>query len=240
MNNTIKIDKGSVLMVAHRGVSGLEKENTVAAFVAAGNRSYFGIETDVHRTADGQFLVIHDDNTARVAIDRLVVEESTFDTLRGITLCDMDGKKGRSDLRIPTLQEYVQVCKRYGKVCVLELKNRFEPEDIRRIVDIIRGEEYLEKVIFISFNLQNMIDLRAMLPSQNLQYLTSKFTDDLIDTLKREKLDVDIYYKALDRKKVLALKAAGITINCWTCDDPDAARDLVKWGVDQITSNILE
>ena len=51
---------------------------------------------------------------------------------------------------------------------------------------------------------------------------------------------MDIYYKALDRKKVLALKAAGITINCWTCDDPDAARDLVNWGVDQITSNILE
>ena len=34
------------LMIAHRGVSGLELENTCAAFVAAGNRSYFGIETD--------------------------------------------------------------------------------------------------------------------------------------------------------------------------------------------------
>ena len=48
--NTIKINKGTTLMVAHRGVSGLERENTAAAFVAAGNRSYYGVETDIHRT----------------------------------------------------------------------------------------------------------------------------------------------------------------------------------------------
>ena len=41
--DTIHIDSRGVKMVAHRGVSGLEKENTASAFVAAGNRSYFGI-----------------------------------------------------------------------------------------------------------------------------------------------------------------------------------------------------
>ena len=70
--DTIKIEKKNTLMVAHRGVSGLEKENTLAAFIAAGNRSYYGIETDVHRTADGQFVVFHDDNTQRVAGGRQV------------------------------------------------------------------------------------------------------------------------------------------------------------------------
>ena len=43
--DTIKIEKKNTLMVAHRGVSGLEKENTLAAFIAAGNRSYYGVET---------------------------------------------------------------------------------------------------------------------------------------------------------------------------------------------------
>ena len=51
--NTVKIDKQGVRMIAHRGVSGLETENTAAAFIAAGNRTYWGIETDVHLTADG-------------------------------------------------------------------------------------------------------------------------------------------------------------------------------------------
>ena len=46
--NTIKVtNAGSVEFIAHRGLSGLETENTCAAFVAAGNRSHVGIETDV-------------------------------------------------------------------------------------------------------------------------------------------------------------------------------------------------
>lgn len=53
--DTIKMNSRSVRMIAHRGVSGLERENTCAAFVAAGNRSYFGIETDVYQTADGNY-----------------------------------------------------------------------------------------------------------------------------------------------------------------------------------------
>ena len=54
--NTIKLNTAgtNVKMIAHRGLSGLEAENTCAAFVAAGNREkYFGIECDIHRTLDG-------------------------------------------------------------------------------------------------------------------------------------------------------------------------------------------
>lgn len=49
--DSIKLDTRTAKMIAHRGLSGIEKENTNAAFVAAGNRSYFGIETDVHKTS---------------------------------------------------------------------------------------------------------------------------------------------------------------------------------------------
>ena len=49
--DTIKIHSGSTRMIAHRGLSGLETENSIPAFVAAGNRSYYGVETvDVLRT----------------------------------------------------------------------------------------------------------------------------------------------------------------------------------------------
>ena len=57
--NTVKFDSKKSLVVAHRGLSGIEVENTNAAFVAAGNRSYFGIETDIYRTSDGHFIVVH-------------------------------------------------------------------------------------------------------------------------------------------------------------------------------------
>ena len=91
--NTIKFDKGNVQVVAHRGLSGLEPENSIPAFVAAGNRSYFGIETDIHVTKDGKFIVIHDETTTRVAGDTIYVEECTYDFVRKVVLdniCKME------------------------------------------------------------------------------------------------------------------------------------------------------
>lgn len=119
--NTEKIKKLNVKMVAHRGVSGLERENTAAAFVAAGNRSYYGIETDVHVTADKKYIIIHDDDTERVAGIKLNVEESRYKELRKIKLKDLDGSD-RADLCFPSFDEYLDICKKYEKVCVLELK----------------------------------------------------------------------------------------------------------------------
>ena len=82
--NTVKIQKQNVKMIAHRGLSGIEQENTNVAFIAAGNRSYFGIETDVRKTADGQFVILHDDHTERVGTDVLYPEKTTFETLRAL------------------------------------------------------------------------------------------------------------------------------------------------------------
>lgn len=238
--DTIKFNKKSVLMVAHRGLSGIEKENTNAAFIAAGNRSYFGIETDVHKTLDGKYVVFHDDTTGRVAIDNMEVEKTTFDCLRNLLLTDIDGKKGRSDIRIPTLQEYISICKKYEKVAVLELKNAFTEEEIYEIADIITDMNYLENVIFISFCLENLIFLRKKYPDQPAQYLVDDYTDDLIATLKANNLDLDIKYTALTQENMKALHDADIKVNCWTCDDPVAGEKLADWGIEYITSNILE
>lgn len=238
--DTIKFDKKNTLMVAHRGLSGIEKENTNAAFVAAGNRSYFGIETDVHKTLDGKYVVFHDDTTGRVAIDDMEVEKTTFDCLRNLLLTDIDGKKGRTDIRIPTLQEYISICKKYEKTAVLELKNAFTEDEIYEIIDIIKDLGYLENVIFISFCLENLVFLRKKYPEQAAQYLVDDYEDSLIDTLKKNNLDLDIDYHALNKDNMTALHNAGIKVNCWTCNDPEAAAELSDMGIEFITSNILE
>ena len=77
-------------VIAHRGLSGLETENTNAAFVAAANRSYYGIETDIHKTADGRFVVIHDADLQRVAGVDIKVEEAALSALQQIILFDKD------------------------------------------------------------------------------------------------------------------------------------------------------
>ncbi len=239
MQDTIRLNLSGVKMVAHRGVSGLERENTCAAFVAAGNRSYFGVETDIHRTADGRYIVIHDDDVRRIAGREEVVEETDFETLRAIRLTDLDGK-ARADLVLPTLEEYIRICKKYDKDSVLEIKNHFEPEDIDNVIRIIEAEGWLERTIFISFDLPNMICIREKLPRQRAQYLVSSFDDGLLDILKTHHLDLDIKYSSLSEEQLRACHEAGVQVNVWTVNDPEDARRLASYGVDFITSNILE
>ena len=239
MQDTIRVKLPGVRMVAHRGVSGLERENTCAAFVAAGNRSYFGVETDIHRTADGQYIVFHDDNLARLLGDERVVEEMRFDELRALRLTDLDGN-ARGDLLLPTLAEYVNICKKYDKDCVLEIKNHFEPEDIENVIAIIRGIGWLERTIFISFDLPNMLCIRERLPQQRAQYLVSAFGEDLLDILTQNHLDLDIKYSSLSAEQVRACHEAGIEVNVWTVNEAADAERLAGYGVDFITSNILE
>lgn len=238
--NTILIDSKNVQMIAHRGVSGIEMENTNAAFVAAGNRSYFGIETDVHVTKDGKIAVIHDDNTLRVSgIDR-IVEETTLDELQTIPLYNKAKGCFRTDLKIPVLADYISICKCYDKKAVLELKNRMDAASIAVIIDIIKELNYLENVIFISFSWDNLVDVRALNPEQTVQFLTEEYDDVLIDRLIANRFDLDIYYKAVTKELVDTLHKNELEINCWTVDEPEFAALLVDLGVDYITSNILE
>lgn len=240
MKDTLHLNSDKVKVIAHRGLSGIELENTNSAFVAAGNRSYFGIETDVHRTSDGEFIIIHDDNTKRVAQDEMIVEKTCYETLRAIRLCDKDGKKGRYDLMMPSLREYIQICKKYEKKAVLELKNHFKPVDVYKIIDVIAGEEYLDNTIFISFDLPNMICIRERLPEQKAQFLISEYTDWLLDTLVKHHLDLDIKYTALKSEHVKELHENGIEVNVWTVDTLEDAQRMIDYGVDYITSNIVE
>ncbi len=242
--DTIKVkNKKNVKMVAHRGLSGLERENTCPAFVAAGNRSYFGVETDVHVTRDGVFVVVHDETLERVTNgkERINVETSGWEDFKDVILPDIDGTYIRRDVKVPLLSEYISICKKYEKTCVLELKNEFTLEDTKRMIEEIRSLGYLDSMIFISFSFNNCVNLRELLPYAKIQFLTSKLVDDeLVEKLKKHKLDLDIYFKSLDKKSVKLLHSNGILVNCWTVDKKSDAEALVRMGVDYITSNILE
>ncbi len=242
MKNTVKLpEHGHTLMVAHRGLSGIERENTCSSFVAAANRSYFGIETDVRQTADGKFVLLHDKNTLRNSGVSLSPADCTFEQIRSVKYMDRDGTFDRADLMVPQLSEYIKICKTYGKICVLELKDRFTEDMCRGVADIIREAGYLDNVIFIAFSWDSLIDLRRVCPDCKAQYLTNKHDPaELIEKLASNRFGIDAYWELLTEENVRAMRERGITVNCWTVDDPEVASRLIEWGVDQITTNILE
>ena len=78
------------------------------------------------------------------------------------------------------------------------------------------------------------------MPKQKLQYLTGKIDDKLVEELKKYRMDLDVYHEALTEENIKMLHENGIEINCWTVDNAERAEQLAAWGVDHITSNILE
>lgn len=94
--------KFSGVRFAHRGLhqKPTVPENSLAAFAAAKQHG-FGIELDVHLTADGEVVVIHDSNLVRTTGVDAVVESMTLSQLNGICLEE-------SSEKIPTLREVLE------------------------------------------------------------------------------------------------------------------------------------
>lgn len=241
--DTIKILSDDVKMIAHRGVSGIEVENTIPSFLLAAKKSYYGIETDLHVTLDNKYIICHDDNIKRVTGIDKVIEETTFEELRQIKVLNYGGLFV-GDIYLPTLEEYINICKNSNKIAVLELKNEMKECCIKEIVDIITKLNYFPNTIFISFSKENIKHLRNNFADSNCQYLAIVDTDekkeDAINFAHRYKVNLDLYHNGINSDFVNKCHKKGILINVWTVDDVNLAKKLIDFGVDFITSNILE
>ena len=230
--DTTKFDKQNVKVIAHRGLSGLEMENTNSAFLSAGQRTYFGIEADVRKTADGKFIICHDETLLRISGKNVNVENSLYQDLMDVVLFGGE--------RLADLDSYISICKQYQKRAVLELKSNFSQDEIAEMIEIIQNLDYVYGVTFISFNYDNLLYVRNVLPNQKVQYLFSNYTDEILERLVRDDVDVAISYKELTKELLKTFHDAGLEVNCWTVDDKKTANKLASWGVDYITTNILE
>ena len=162
--DTIKIEKLNAKMVAHRGLSKIEPENTLAAFELAGKKSYYGIECDVHVTKDKKYVINHDHSLLRTYGIEKDVEELTLAELKEI-------KNIENNAPVPEYFEYLEICKKYSKIAVVELKGIYTIEDLEGFIEETKKSGYLENTVFIAFDLINLINLRKLLPTQVTLYL---------------------------------------------------------------------
>ena len=209
--DTIKINKKNVLMIAHRGVSGLETENTKEAFIIAGNKSYYGIETDVHVTLDGKFLICHDDNILRVTGKDLIIEQTNYDDIIKNKIYKF--KTDINQLEFPNLTDYINICKKYNKEAILEIKNEVKEEDALRIVEEIKSIGWLEHTTIISFCMINLLNIRKYYKDIKLQFLTGEFNDDLLKTLVNNTISLDYYFGNLTKEIIDKMHDNNLVVN---------------------------
>lgn len=130
-----------MLVIAHRGASAVEPENTLRAFARAMEMGAQMIELDLHATRDGHVVVIHDDDLRHRTNLRGRVTQMTLDEVRRA-----DAGKGE---RLPTLEETLELTR--GKIQLyLEIK---DPRAAAATVQMVRDFKCRDEVLLASFDL---------------------------------------------------------------------------------------
>lgn len=213
------------LIIAHRGASAAEPENTIAAFRRAVALGADGIELDVRRTADDRLVVHHD----AVLPDGRVIREVR-----------------RHDLpaHVPELDEALDACA--GAFVNIELKNDPSEPDFDRTEWVAhRTVAALERRgvgpcwLISSFRFETVARCRQLTTRLRTAWLVPVLDDTVVERVAvAGHVAVHPWVGMLTEAQVQRAHAAGLVVNTWTCDDPARLRELIAWGVDGICTNV--
>ncbi len=227
-------------MIAHRGYSKYELENTKEAFLAAANRSFFGIETDITMLRDHSMILFHDDDLKRLAEDDTKIRDLTFKEAMRIEL-KAKGTYHTYHYHITTPLEYLRICKHYHKYPVIELKWGIDNEAVDEIMKLILEEDMYDQSMIICYTYDTIIYIKEHYPNYHLQFLLGYlYSEELVQKCLDNQISLDLRHDLVTKELVDKFHARGLEINTWTVDDKEEYNRLVACGVDYITSNILE
>lgn len=230
-----------VTLIAHRGMRSVAPENTAAAFKEAGENGYWGTECDIYRTADGVWVVSHDVNTYRMMDKTASVEKSTLEELMEMTVDNGSNIDIYPNLKICTLEEYLQICKEYSMTAVIELKGENNTEYYNEIVDMVK--KYQVEAVYISFHIENLRAVRELTDDQ-VYFLTQKITEEDIELAKSiENCGID--FNANKKKNFKSgmldkCKEENIKLGAWTVNDSEVLGELVNNDVTLITTDCIK
>ena len=211
------------LVIAHRGASAVEYENSLAAFRAAGRLGADGIELDIHATADGALIVHHDPSVGRVHIPTASAEQVRAQRL----------PNGEPP---PLLKEALAAIDPRLRVYV-EIKTLPATCDAR-LIAALDGGPYPSGYAVHAFDHRILARLGRARPSLPRGVLSASYplrplvplTDAGAVAFWQDRTLVDLELSAM-------LHLAGAQLIVWTVDDPAEMRRLAGLGADALCTN---
>ncbi len=215
-----------VEVIAHRGAAALEPENTLRGFRRAVELGADWTECDVHLTADGRLVVIHDETVDRTTDGTGAVGEMPLEQVRAL---DAGGGE-----RVPTLQEVLQLVR--GRIRLqVELKGEGVEEAALRAVE---SADMLGQVLFTSFHPERIRRVKDLEPAAEVAALTSDPADDTVrQALNCGAGSLHVHYRKLTWGLVEQAHEAGLLVGAWNPDAEPQWRAMLALGVDVLGTN---
>jgi glycerophosphoryl diester phosphodiesterase len=222
------------LITAHRGASRAAPENSLSALRSAIEFGCDYAEIDVHLTADGVPVLLHDEDFLRLAGDSRRPGEMTLEQIRGIDIGSRFDRAFAGE-RIATLKEAIDAAR--GKIKLnIELKpTATDREQLARTVADLIGDSKFETDCFVT-----SLDGQAVeaAHSRNPRLRTGAIISAAVGDVALLEVDVLSVRTALVTDGLLeAARAAGREVHAWTIDDPDVMCGLIDRGVNGVITN---
>ncbi len=217
-------------VLAHRGASRAERENSIAAFQRAAAMGSHAVELDVRRTADGVLVVHHNPELAD-----------------GRLLCATVAQDLPDD--VPTLDAALDAC---APMWVnVEIKNDpsepdFDPTDAIADATVRCLQERIEESgrwLISSFRRETVDRCQQVDSSIATAWLTvgvdAADFDTVLSGLAASGHGALHPWVGLVTKDLIdACHRHGLAVNTWTCDEPERMAELISWSVDGICTNV--
>jgi glycerophosphoryl diester phosphodiesterase len=234
------------LVVAHRGASSAQPENTLAAFEAAVDAGADVVELDVRLTKDGVPVILHDPDVSPTTDGAGLVHTLTLAEVKRLDASG--GRSGRHE--VPTLGEALEAIT--GKAAVdLEIKNipgepAFDSPDERVLaatLEALERDGFSGSVLVSSFNWITIERSKELAPEIPTGFLTVAAIDPwaafVYARQKGHEFVLPQSAALLDAGAgfVEAAHGEGIRVGTWTVDTEEDLERLFGWEVDAVATN---
>nr|WP_238355477.1 glycerophosphodiester phosphodiesterase family protein [Kribbella sandramycini] len=241
-----------IVVIAHRGSSGIAPENTIAAVRAAVRQGAEQIENDVQRTADGALVIVHDPTLARTTNVEEVFPDRSPWRVGDFTLAEIKRLDAGSWFapeftgeRVPTLSEWLRAVGPHRGM-LLEAK---APELYPGIAEQLRhtllgSREFTAALrrgdaVMQSFNHEWLREFDAVAPGVPVGLLFAggpPSRDVLADAAgwaeQANPALGDVTPEIID-----LIHSFGLTTHVWTVNDGQGMRRAINWGADGVITN---
>ena len=239
------------LIVGHRG-SQWGVENTRAAFINGANAGAWALECDIRVTADGTFVISHDNTYKRLGGPESKIADMTTEAVLSTRLTSK--RHGITYAGTPcTLGEFLDICNEYNVVPVVEIKvctnihsntdAENEPvfDGIPALINLIDQKGLTDKVVIISFMPGVVEFIHRHYPDIKVQVLAGDSDGTIMEWVewcKQYNMDLDVVHTIVTKEAVDAMHDAGLKVNVWTVDRVEDFERVKAMGVDYITTNV--
>ena len=237
-------NNGKMRLQAHKGLFSriIDSDiiaNSINAFENAGKNNIFICETDVRITSDGYYVCIHDSTVDATTNGTGTIANMTFAEIRALNLLRADGTT--SDLLVPTIEEYLIICKKYNMIAAIELKDVSKSGFVSGLVNIINRYGMSSQCMLITNaynvgrNVRNVTDLPVLLIT-----LDSNWSDSYDYAASHNYIGIT-YDKngTITQEKIEACHTAKIPFELYVVSDKNEANGYFDMGVDIITTDYL-